>query len=138
LYIAAFVGTFPSWGFARCSTGAISDAIASAAREAGVEIRVRSPVARIRVKDGHTTGVVLANGDEIAADLVLSSVDPNLTFLKFIDAKELPGEFLDEVRRYKFRGSYGKVNMALEALTAFRCLLGDGPHLRGALSISTR
>src|SRR2546429_6868644 len=135
-YMGEIDGAFRSWGFARGGTGAISDAIASAAREAGVEIRVRSPVARIRVKDGHTTGVVLANGDEIAADLVLSSVDPNLTFLKFIDAKELPGEFLDEVRRYKFRGSSGKVNLALDALPAFRCLPGDGPHLRGALSIS--
>jgi len=135
-YMGEIDGAFRSWGFARGGTGAISDAIASAAREAGVEIRVRSPVARIRVKDGHTTGVVLANGDEIAANLVLSSVDPNLTFLKFIDAKELPGEFLDEVRRYKFRGSSGKVNLALDALPAFRCLPGDGPHLRGALSNS--
>src|SRR2546421_1098040 len=135
-YMGEIDGAFRSWGFVRGGTGAISDAIASAAREAGVEIRVRSPVARIRVKDGHTTGVVLANGDEIAADLVLSSVDPNLTFLKFIDAKELPGEFLDEVRRYKFRGSSGKVNLALDALPNFTCLPGEGPHLRGALSIS--
>ena len=135
-YMGEIDGAFRSWGFARGGTGTISDAIASAAREAGVEIRVRSPVARIRVKDGHTTGVVLANGDEIAANLVLSSVDPNLTFLKFIDAKELPGEFLDEVRRYKFRGSSGKVNLALDALPEFKCLRGAGPHLRGAISVS--
>ncbi|PYQ70123.1 MAG: amine oxidase, partial [Acidobacteria bacterium] len=54
-YMGEIDGAFRSWGFARGGTGAISDAIASAAREAGVEIRVRSPVARIRVKDGHTT-----------------------------------------------------------------------------------
>src|SRR4030095_13749337 len=54
----------------------------------------------------------------------------------FIDAKELPGEFLDDVRRYKFRGSSGKVNLALDALPDFVCRPGDGAHLRGAISIS--
>ncbi|HMF97080.1 MAG TPA: NAD(P)/FAD-dependent oxidoreductase, partial [Vicinamibacterales bacterium] len=135
-YMGEIDGAFRSWGFARGGTGAISNAIAAAAREAGVEIRTAAPVATIEVKDGQASGVVLANGDQVAADLVLSSVDPNLTFLKFIDAKELPGEFVDEVRRYKFRGSSGKVNLALDGLPNFTCLPGDGPHLRGALSIS--
>jgi phytoene dehydrogenase-like protein len=129
-------GAFRSWGFARGGTGAISNAIAGAAREAGVEIRTQAPVARITVKAGRAAGVVLENGDELAGDLVLSSVDPHLTFLKFIDEKELPSDFVDEVRRYKFRGSSGKVNLALDALPNFTCRPGAGPHLRGALSIS--
>ena len=79
---------------------------------------------------------MLANGDALAADMVLSSVDPSLTFLKFIAETELPSEFLDDVRRYKFRGSSGKVNLALDALPDFTCLPGPGPHLRGAISIS--
>src|ERR671935_5743 len=83
-YMGEIDGTFRSWGFARGGTGAISNAIASAAREAGVEIRVQAPVARITVNSGQATGVVLANGDELSADMVLSSVDPRLTFLKFI------------------------------------------------------
>ena len=135
-YMGEIDGAFRSWGFARGGTGAISNAIAGAAREAGVEIRTRAAVARIEVRSGQATGVVLANSDELHADLVLSSVDPNLTFLKFIDERELPGEFVEEVRRYKFRGSSGKVNLALDALPNFTCLPGDGPHLRGALSIS--
>jgi phytoene dehydrogenase-like protein len=135
-YMGEIDGAFRSWGFARGGTGAISNAIASAAREAGAEIRTEAPVARITVKSREAAGVVLANGDEIAANLVVSSVDPNLTFLKFIDARELPDEFLDDVRRYKFRGSSGKVNLALDALPDFTCLPGPGPHLRGALSIS--
>jgi phytoene dehydrogenase-like protein len=129
-------GAFRSWGFARGGTGAISNAIASAAREAGVEIRTEAPVARIAVENGRASRVVLANGDELPAHLVLSSVDPNLTFLKFIESKELPGDFLDEVRRYKYRGSSGKVNLALDALPDFTCMPGEGPHLRGAISIS--
>jgi len=135
-YMGEIDGAFRSWGFARGGTGAISNAIASAAREAGVDIRTEAPVARITVKSGEAAGVVLANGDEISADLVVSSVDPNLTFLKFVDARELPDEFLDDVRRYKFRGSSGKVNLAIDALPDFKCLPGPGPHLRGALSIS--
>jgi phytoene dehydrogenase-like protein len=79
---------------------------------------------------------VLANGDEIAANVVVSSVDPNLTFLKFMDERELPVDFVDNVRRYKFRGSSGKVNLALDALPDFTCMPGPGPHLRGAISIS--
>jgi phytoene dehydrogenase-like protein len=136
-YMGEIDGAFRSWGFARGGTGAISNAIASAAREAGVEIRTEAPVMRIRTRSGQATGVVLANGDEIDADLVLSSVDPNLTFLKFMDAdKELPGEFVEEIRRYKFRGSSGKVNLALDALPDFTAISGAGAHLRGAISIS--
>jgi phytoene dehydrogenase-like protein len=66
----------------------------------------------------------------------VSSVDPRLTFERFIDAKALPGEFLEEVRRYRFRGSSGKVNLALDALPDFSCLPGPGAHLRGAISVS--
>ncbi len=135
-YMGEIDGAFRSWGFARGGTGAISNAIASAAREAGVEIRTGTSVARIATRNGRATGVVLTSGDELSADMVLSSVDPNLTFLKFMDAADLPDDFLDDVRRYKFRGSSGKVNLALDALPDFTCLPGPGPHLRGAISIS--
>ena len=135
-YMGEIDGAFRSWGFARGGTGAISNAIASAAREAGVEIRTEAPVARIDVRRGRAYGVVLASGDELRADMVLSSVDPNLTFLRFMDPSELPDDFVEDVRRYKFRGSSGKVNLALDALPNFAALPGDGPHLRGALSIS--
>src|SRR5262252_2622590 len=135
-YMGEIDGAFRSWGFARGGTGAVSESIADAAREAGVEIRTKSGIAQIIVKGGKAKGVVLSNGDEVYADVISSSVDPRLTFMKFIDAKELPGEFVDEVRRYKFRGSSGKVNLALDGLPNFTCLPGDGPHLRGALSIS--
>ena len=135
-YMGEIDGAFRSWGFSRGGTGAISNSIGSAARELGVEIRTEASVARILLKDGAAQGVVLESGEEIRADLVSSSVDPNLTFLKFIESKDLPGEFLEEVRRYKYRGSSGKVNLALDALPDFKCLPGTGRHLRGAISIS--
>jgi phytoene dehydrogenase-like protein len=135
-YMGEIDGAFRSWGFSRGGTGAISNSIGDAAREAGAEIRTEAAVARILVKNGTVQGVVLENGEEIQADVVSSSVDPNLTFLKFIESRELPAEFLDEVRRYKYRGSSGKVNLALDALPDFKCLPGPGHHLRGAISIS--
>src|SRR6266851_4142844 len=135
-YMGEIDGAFRSWGFARGGTGAISHAIADAAREAGAEIRTQAPIAKIMVKNGKATGVVLANGDEIYANIISSSVDPRLTFTKFIQEGTLPSEFLEAVNRYKFRGSSGKVNLALDALPSFKCMPGPGPHLRGAISIS--
>src|SRR5207244_13515764 len=70
-YMGEIDGAFRSCGFARGGAGAISESIAAAAREAGVEIRTDSPVARIAVKGGRTAGVVLTNGDELTADMVI-------------------------------------------------------------------
>jgi phytoene dehydrogenase-like protein len=135
-YMGEIDGAFRSWGFSRGGTGAISLAIAGAAREAGAEIRTRAGIERIKVKDGRATGVVIEGGEEVDAGVVLSSVDPNLTFLKLVEPGQLEQPFLEEVRRYKFRGSSGKVNLALDALPDFKCLPGPGAHLRGAISIS--
>src|ERR1043166_2875109 len=135
-YMGEIDGAFRSWGLARGGTGAISNSIAEAAREAGAEIRTRSPIAKIVLKDGRATGVVLENGDEIEARVVSSSVDPRLTFMKMVGAEHLPSEFVEDIRRYKFRGSSGKVNLALDALPDFKSLPGAGAHLRGAISIS--
>ena len=135
-YMGEIDGAFRSWGFARGGTGAISLAIASAARQAGVEIRSQTEVAKIVVRDGRASGVVLKNGDEITAGLVVSSLDPRLTFRRLLEPDQLPGDFLEDVDRYKFRGSSAKVNLALDALPDFTALPGTGPHLRGAISIS--
>jgi phytoene dehydrogenase-like protein len=135
-YMGEIDGAFRSWGFSRGGTGAISNAIGDAAREAGAEIRTEVQVARILVKEGRAEGVVLDTGEEIRATVVSSSLDPNLTFLKLMESRELPGDFLEEVRRYKYRGSSGKVNLALDGLPEFKSLPGAGRHLRGAMSIS--
>jgi phytoene dehydrogenase-like protein len=129
-------GVFRSWGFSRGGTGAISMAIAGAAQEAGVEIRTQASIERIKVKDGRTVGVVLEGGEEIDAPVVSSSVDPHRTFLKMVEPGVLDGSFLSEVRRYKLRGSSGKVNLALDGLPEFTAMPGPGAHLRGAISIS--
>jgi phytoene dehydrogenase-like protein len=135
-YMGEIDGSFRSWGLSRGGTGAVSNAIGAAARAFGAEIRTESPVAQILTKFNRASGVVLDNGDELTADVVISSVDPNLTFTKFMDSRSLPDDFVEGIRRYKYRGSSGKVNLALDALPNFTCKPGVGPHLRGAISIS--
>jgi phytoene dehydrogenase-like protein len=135
-YMGEIDGAFRAWGLPRGGTGAISESIAAAAREAGAEIRTGVAVERITAKRGRATGVALASGEEIQADRVLSSVDARLTFLGLLEPGSLDSAFEDEVRRYRFRGSSGKVNLALDGLPDFSCLPGPGAHLRGAISIS--
>jgi phytoene dehydrogenase-like protein len=135
-YMGEIDGSFRAWGFAKGGTGGIADAIAGAAREFGAEIRCEAPVAKVIVKNETATGVALENGDEFYGKIVVSSLDPKLTFLKLLDASLLPEELVTAIRRFNIRGSSAKVNLALAALPNWACMPGDGPHLRGAFSIS--
>src|SRR5689334_17107866 len=135
-YMGEIDGAFRAWGFQKGGTGAISNAIASAARSFGAVIRTEAPVQSVLVSGGRATGVVLASGEEVRAPIVVSGLDPRRTFLELVRAEELPDELVAAVRRFKFRGSSGKVNLALSELPNFTCLPGIGPHHRGAISIS--
>jgi len=135
-YMGEIDGAFRAWGFQKGGTGAISESIASAARAHGAELRTNAGVERVLTRNGRATGVALSTGEEIAASIVVSGLDPRLTFTRLVEPKELPGDLVDGVRRYKFRGSSGKVNLALSGLPSFACMPGEGPHLRGAISIS--
>jgi phytoene dehydrogenase-like protein len=135
-YMGEIDGAFRAWGFAKGGTGGIAQAIAEAARSLGVEIRSEAPVGQVLVKDGRVTGVALENGDEIHARTVVSSLDPQQTFLKLVDPHHLPEDTLAAVKKYVYRGSSGKVNLALDAAPQLACLPGAGAHLRGAISIS--
>ncbi|MGH7503431.1 MAG: phytoene desaturase family protein [Longimicrobiales bacterium] len=135
-YMGEIDGAFRAWGFQKGGTGAISNTIANAARAFGADIRTDAAVERVLVRNGQATGVALATGDEIAAPIVVSGLDPRRTLTQLIDERELPDELKDALRRYKFRGSSGKVNLALDGLPQFTCMPRPGPHLRGAFSIS--
>jgi phytoene dehydrogenase-like protein len=135
-YMGEIDGVFRAWGIPRGGTGGVSEAIASAARTAGAEIRVEAPVGRILVRGGRAAGVVLESGEEIEAGMVLSGVDVRRTLLEMLDPGTLEPTIEDAIRRFKFRGSSGKVNLALDGLPDFTCLPGPGEHLRGAISIS--
>lgn len=137
-YMGEIDGVFRAWGFAKGGTGGISNAIASSARALGAEIRCNTTVTHVIVKNGRAVGVALDKGDELYADVVVSSLDPKRTFLKLVGEKELPGDFVADIRRYKTRGSSGKVNLALDALPNFTAMPDELKltALRGAVSIS--
>ena len=135
-YMGEIDGAFRAWGIPKGGTGGVSYAIARAAQSLGAEIRTEAPVARIRTKDGRAIGVVLEDGEEIDATVVLSSADAKVTFLDLLEPGTLDPSFEAEVRRIKFRGSSGKVNLAVDRLPDFTCLPGEGEHLRGAISFS--
>jgi phytoene dehydrogenase-like protein len=120
----------PGWSV-RGGIGAVSDALASAAREAGAEIRLLSEVERILVKDGAATGVVLASGEEIPAKLVVSNADPRRTLLGLVDRVYLSPEFVRRVQNIRMRGALAKINYAVSSLPAFR---GVGNDREAALS----
>jgi phytoene dehydrogenase-like protein len=135
-YMGEVDGSFGAWGIPRGGTGAVSEAIASAARSFGAEIRTEAPVARIDVRDGRATGVTLESGEAIEAGAVLSNADSHRTYLRLLEKGVLPADFEEEVRRYKYRGSSGKVNLALDGVPDFTCMPGPGEHLRGALGFA--
>lgn len=135
-YMGEIDGAFRAWGLSRGGTGAISNAIGAAARVAGAEIRTETPVVRILTSNGRSQAVVLENGEEISADVIVSNLDPRQTFDRLLGFEHLPDDFVEDLRRYKYRGSSGKVNLALDGLPDFVSFPGAGPHLRGALSIS--
>ncbi len=135
-YMGEIDGAFRAWGIPKGGTGGISNAIANAARANGAEIRTEAAVARILTRGGRATGVALESGEEIAADAVLSSVDVRRTFIDLLEPGTVDDDFTAEVNRFKFRGSSGKVNLALDGLPSFTALPGEGEHLRGAISLS--
>jgi phytoene dehydrogenase-like protein len=114
----------------------VSLACANAARSYGAEIRTEAPVQKVLIKNGEAVGVVLENGDELLADLVVSNLDPNRTYLKMVGEENLDEEVVRQIKRYKMRGSSGKVNLALDRVPEFSCRPGDGDHIRGDIAIA--
>jgi phytoene dehydrogenase-like protein len=125
------------WGYVRGGMGALSNAIATAARERGVEIKVNTSVARILVEQGRAAGVVLANGDEIRAARVVSNLDAHVTFLRLMDRADLPEEFADAVAHLDYASASCKINLALSEAPDFTCLpgRGAGPQHHGTIHI---
>ena len=116
--------------------GTLANALALAAREAGVSIRTDTEVKRIRTEDGRAVGVELADGQVLSARVVVSNADPKRTFLHLVESQELNPEFLDRVRNLQMTGVIAKVNVALDGLPTLSAT-GDGvpAHFRICPSI---
>lgn len=127
------------WGYVRGGMGGLTQAIARACESLGVHIRTSSPVRRIVVQGGRTTGVELESGEILQADMVLSNADPNRTFLQMVGREHLPSEFADSVAAIRYRSASFKMNIALSGLPTFKHLpLGADPKewLTGTIHFS--
>lgn len=121
--------------FAVGGIGAITQAMAAAARAAGAEIRTGTEVAEILVKNGVAQGVTLANGEEIKARAVISNADPKRTFLKLTDPSLLSPTFTKRLQNYRMNGTVAKLNLALDALPSFKGMEGNVGALKGRIQI---
>ncbi len=136
-YLGEIDGVRRAWGFAKGGTGALSQAIARAAKEAGVTIMENAPVQQIVITNGTAVGVALENGDQYFADRIISNADAKRTFLKMVDEAELPTEFLKEIRRYRIASPACKVNLALDRLPSFPSIPAEkSALLRGSIEIA--
>jgi phytoene dehydrogenase-like protein len=125
------------WGFVRGGMGAIAQAIAGAAREAGAEISTNAPVDHVLIENGRAVGVVLANGEEVRARTVVSCADPKRTFLGLVGEAHLPPDFARDVRNIAMQGCSMKINLALDGLPNFRAIPGGNlqPHHKTTMHI---
>ncbi len=135
-YMGSIDGTVGAWGFARGGMGAITGALAQSLAASGGKIRCDAAVEQILVRHGRVSGVALASGEQLHARLVLSNMDVKRTFLKTMAASDLPAEFLQQVRRFKIRGSSGKLNIALDGLPSFPAIPADAPCTRGDMHVT--
>jgi phytoene dehydrogenase-like protein len=111
-----------SAGFPRGGMGALTSALADAARRAGAEIRTHAEVQNIRIKNGAVAAVVLADGEEITTEAVVSGVDPKRTFFNLVDPSQLDPTFALRIRNIRASGNVAKVNFALNGLPIFPAL----------------
>ncbi len=138
LLIRAAADHFPAGSahMALGGMGAVTQAMAEAAKAAGVEIRTGSEVIEIHVKNGTATGVLLSSGEEILAKAVISNADPKRTLLKLTDPVHLSPDFVQKLQHYRGNGTVAKVNLALSGLPKFTALNNDDSSaLRGRILI---
>jgi phytoene dehydrogenase-like protein len=122
--------------FAAGGMGAVTRAMASAAKAAGAEIRTGAEVSEIRVQNGAATGVLLSTGEEIQARAIISNADPKRTLLKLTDPTHLSPDFVQKLQHYRGNGTVAKVNLALSSLPNFTALKsGDSAALKGRIHI---
>jgi len=112
-------GHLGAWATPLGGMGAVSDALAASARSLGAEIRCEAPVERILTAGGRVRGVTLEDGTELTAPVVVAATHPQITFLRQIDAGDLPAEFVNDIRNWRSRSGTVKINLALDRSPVF-------------------
>lgn len=124
-------GAAGAWGFPEGGMGGVTHAMRAAALHFGATIQTEAEVVRIKVAEGRAVGVVLANGDELAAATIVATTHPKITFLQHLDRADLPDDFVTTIERWKTRSGTVKVNLALDRLPDFACKHGFDPEVHG-------
>jgi phytoene dehydrogenase-like protein len=124
-------GPMGTWGFPEGGMGGVTQAMRLAALSFGAQIRTESEVSKILVEDGTVRGVVLADGEELHADTVVTTTHPQITFLKLLERAELPEDFAIAMERWKTRSGTVKINVALDRLPEFTGKPGFDPEAHG-------
>ncbi|MDH4309883.1 MAG: NAD(P)/FAD-dependent oxidoreductase, partial [Acidimicrobiia bacterium] len=128
-------GAWGSWSFHKGGNGGFTQVLARAARAFGAEVRLNAEVDQVMTKDGRAVGVALVDGTELYARAVVSAADPRRTFTKFVDPRELPTEFNDAIRRYRYQGTSSKVNFALDGSPRYPALGDREDQYRGFINV---
>jgi phytoene dehydrogenase-like protein len=124
-------GQQAGWGFPRGGMGGVTQAMASAARAFGAEIRTGSPVARIDTRGGAAVGVTLADGTEFRAPTVITTAHPRISFLELLDRADLPADFVADIEAWRSRSGTVKVNFAVDRLPTFTSHPAYAPEVHG-------
>jgi phytoene dehydrogenase-like protein len=130
-HIGEVGGQAAVWGFPRGGMGAVTGAMAAAARALGAEIRTEAPVARIETRSGEVTGVTLADGEEISASTVITTAHPKISFLRLLDRGVLPEDFVADIESWQSRSGTVKVNFAVDRLPVFASHPEVDPEIYG-------
>jgi phytoene dehydrogenase-like protein len=130
-HIGSVDGEAGAWGFPRGGMGAVADAIATAARSFGAQVRTGAEVAAIRVTGGRVRGVALASGEEIDADVVVTTAHPQISFLRLVDRADLPDDFVADIENWQTRSGTVKINLALDRLPTFTAHPDFDPDVHG-------
>jgi phytoene dehydrogenase-like protein len=131
-------GKLGSWGYPEGGMGAVADQIRASAVESGATVRTDARVQHLLIKRGRVTGAVLAGGEEVLAPIVVSATHPQTTFLQHIDSRELPPDFVADIRRWRSRSGVVKINLALAELPNFKADPGSNQqeHHTGSVEMA--
>ncbi|HYZ17160.1 MAG TPA: NAD(P)/FAD-dependent oxidoreductase [Candidatus Acidoferrum sp.] len=137
-YAGRAMGAQGAWGFVRGGMGAISQAVASAARAAGAELRTGAAVERIAIRNGRAGEVHLRSGEIVEARFVLVNADPKTLFLRLLDRYDVPDPLLTRVQAWRTNGVAFKLNLALRELPNFVTRPGADPqpHHRATIHVA--
>jgi phytoene dehydrogenase-like protein len=128
-------GHVGAWAFHKGGNGGFTQVLSRAAEGFGAEIRLESAVTSVTTKNGRATGVALEDGTEFHAPVVVSSLDPRRTFLELVEPRELPADLVESIERFRFQGTSGKVNFALDGLPTYPALPDDVGQYGGFVNI---